>query len=66
MHTVRFVDMPIKVKSFVERENDYCTIVINARLSREAQLERYKHETDHIKNDLDREETADRIEKETH
>lgn len=64
MITCKVADMPPKVRSFV-RENDVddYTVVINARLSHETQLRVLKHEVQHLEHDdIDQEETADRLE----
>ena len=68
-YIVRLVNMPPKIRSFVRESDDGCcaTIVINARLSHEDQVMRYKHEVDHISNnDLQKEEDANRVEYEAH
>ena len=68
-YIVRLVNMPPKIRSFVRENDDGCsaTIVINARLSHENQLMRYKHEVDHISNnDLQNDEDANRVEYEAH
>ena len=64
----KIADMPLKVRSFV-RENDVddYTVVINARLSRETQLRVLRHEVHHLEHDdIDQEETADRLEMYAH
>ena len=68
MITCKVTDMPPKVRSFV-RENDVddYTVVINARLSRETQLRVLRHEVHHLEHDdIDKEETADRLEMYAH
>lgn len=66
-YTVRLADMPTTVHSFVEREDGFNTIVINAKLSYEKQRECYKHEAGHIsEKDFESEETADTIENTRH
>ena len=66
-YTVRLADMPLNIRSFVELENDYYTIVINSRLSHDAQIECYLHEVRHITaGDFRMEETADKIEMSSH
>lgn len=65
---VVYCDMPTTVSGFV-RENldDSRTIVLNSRLSYEAQLRKYKHETRHLKRgDLDSLEDVQQIELEAH
>ena len=65
---VRLVDMPPKVRSFVRESDDGCsaTIIVNSRLSYEAQLLRYRHEIDHLGNNDFEEEDVDQIEQEAH
>lgn len=52
MENVRFVlaDLPISVKAYTIRKDDFYTIVINARLSHDQQKESCQHELNHIKN----------------
>lgn len=42
------MDLPPKIKGFVSRVDDEETIVLNSRLSREANQETFKHELEHI------------------
>ena len=45
------IDMPHRIKAYTVANKDMSyTIVINAHLSREAMLEAYKHELEHIIN----------------
>ena len=46
--TIRYIDLPGSVKSFVREKDGYYTIVLNARLNRETQKEACKHEMEHI------------------
>lgn len=66
-YTVRLADMPLTIRSFVELENDFYTIVINSRLSYELQIECFLHEVSHITSgDFGKEGTADEIEMSLH
>ena len=59
---VRLVDMPYRVKAFVQYESitDTYTIVINSRLSYEAQCKAFRHEIKHIyNNDFEKEKVAE-------
>lgn len=48
---VFFVDMPSGIKGFtVKNDDDSYTILINAGLSHEMQIEAYDHEISHIDN----------------
>ena len=66
-YRVELIDMPTTIRSFVERQEGYDTIVINARLSCDQQRECFEHEVGHIGNgDLDKEGSADAIEVAAH
>lgn len=62
------LDLPTTIKSFVrENPDDSMTVVVNAKLSAEDRLQRYKHEVDHIKHgDMDSGESVQRIESVAH
>lgn len=61
--TVIFIDMPTTVKGFARRTPDGDVIVINARLSVDAQRATYIHELRHLKeDDFEKAENADQIE----
>lgn len=47
---VVLMDLPTTVRGFVRLKEDYPTIVLNSRLSYEAQRECYKHELWHLLN----------------
>lgn len=50
--TVRLVDLPVTVRGLVaEDETGWPSIYLNARLSREMQMEALRHELDHIAED---------------
>ena len=61
---VVLIDMPHRIKAYTVANKDMSyTIVINARMSHERQLEAYQHELDHIQNgDYERKCSADLIE----
>lgn len=66
--TTYIVDMPTTIHSYVVSNADttFC-IIINARLSYEAQLEAYKHEIGHIWNgDFDKNDDVGIIEINAH
>lgn len=52
MENVRFVlaDLPLSVNAYTICNDDFYTVVINARLSHSQQKEACKHELNHIKN----------------
>ena len=63
MIQTRILDLPVGVSSFVLEEDEFYTIVLNARLSAEDQVRHYRHEVDHIENhDFEKDMTADEIE----
>lgn len=57
-------DLPVGIRGFtVLDENGYPTVVLNARYSRETNLETYKHELAHIeRGDFYRSESANELE----
>lgn len=62
-------DLPIGVKGFVIEDgiDDFYTIVLNARYSRETNIETYKHELKHIEGgDFHSRESADDVERRAH
>lgn len=51
MVSVRFLQMPYRVKGFVKKNaDDSYTIILNSRLSYEQNVKTYKHEIAHITN----------------
>ena len=65
------IDMPPAVRGFAkttaEPDGDYQTVVVNARLTWEANRETYKHETKHIKeDDAHREADVNELEEKRH
>ena len=62
-YIVRLADMPCKVKGFVKNDDDFCTIVINSRLSADEQRKTYEHEAHHVRCDMGKDASADEIEK---
>lgn len=62
-------DLPIGIKGFVVEDgvDDFYTIVLNARYSREANIKTYRHELKHIEDgDFRSGESADDVERRTH
>lgn len=60
-------DLPTTIGGCVKKQDDYYTIILNARMTRERNLETFADELDHIITDaLDQERTADQIELESH
>lgn len=53
MENIRFLltDLPLSVKAYTICKDDFYTVVINARLSRDQQQESCQHELNHIKNE---------------
>lgn len=66
--SVRYENLPTTVQSFIRENPDMSfTVVVNARCSREANMEAYRHELQHLDHeDLDSEAPADQIEAEAH
>lgn len=61
---VHFFNLPARIsEQVVCNEDGSYTIIINARLSYEQQMEAYKHAITHIMNDDFSKENADEIEK---
>ena len=61
------VDLPTTVYSFVRKNLDSYTIIINAKLSSEDRMRHYTHELQHIRNgDFEKDMSADEIEAEAH
>lgn len=66
-YPVYYIDLPTTIGGFSRKTPEGYCVVINARLSSEAQRRVYFHEVDHIeRGDLDSEEGADSIELERH
>lgn len=63
-----YANMPTTIRSFVVSNNDMSfTIILNAKIGRDQQLEAYLHEMNHIKNgDYDKKCSADLIEAAIH
>ena len=63
----RLIDMDVLVgEQVIKNNDDSYTILLNARLSHERQLECYKHALLHINNDDFENDNADEIEFKTH
>lgn len=51
MVNVKFLDLPTRVKAVsTKNEDDSYTVILNSKLNHEQNLESYKHEIRHIKN----------------
>lgn len=49
--SVKFVDMPCSIRGCIVRhydDDEYFTIMINSRMSADAQASTYKHEIEHL------------------
>lgn len=68
MIKVLMEDLPCSIKGFTYVDSeDFYTIVLNARLNHEQQVETYLHEMEHINNsDLYSEQDTDTIEEKRH
>lgn len=63
-YPVYLMDLPTTIAGFCRKMSDGYCVVINARLSSEAQRRAYLHEVDHIeRGDLESDEDADSIER---
>lgn len=63
----KLIDMDVLVgEQVIKNNDDSYTILLNARLSHERQLECYKHALLHINNDDFENDNADEIEFKTH
>ena len=63
----KLIDMDVLVgEQIIKNNDDSYTILLNARLSHERQLECYKHALLHINNDDFENDNADEIEFKTH
>lgn len=63
----RLIDMDVLVgEQIIKNSDDSYTILINARLSHERQLECYRHALLHINNDDFAKDNADKIEFDAH
>lgn len=66
-HNVILEDLPTTVRGFVRRQEDFYTVVLNARSSSDGQKKTYEHELYHIINgDFDRDCPVGQIEAEAH
>ena len=63
----RLIDMDVLIgEQVIKNNDDSYTILLNARLSHERQLECYRHALLHISNDDFEKDNADEIECKTH
>lgn len=66
-YNVIFRNLPTTIGGFVKKQDDFYTIILNARMTRERNQESFMDEIDHIQADaLDSELTADQIELMSH
>lgn len=64
---VIYEDLPTTIKAFIKETDGFYDIVLNSRMAYNQNVKSYYEEMWHIKNnDLDRKETADRIETRSH
>lgn len=63
---VRLMDLPPAVRSFVKRNDDYYTIVLNARHTWEQNRKSFRHEECHINGNDYEQDDADVVETNTH
>lgn len=60
-------DLPTTIYGLVREQEDFYTIILNSRMTRERNRESYLHEMDHITTGaLDSDQSADQIELESH
>ena len=65
-YTVRLMDLPTTVDGFVVEKDDYQTFILNARMTREKNIESYVHEEWHIDNEDLYKDNVQAIETEAH
>lgn len=65
-YTVRLMDLPTTVDGLVVEKDDYQTFILNARMTREKNIESYVHEEWHIDNDDLHKDNVQAIETEAH
>lgn len=67
---VKLTNMPTSIRGFTqitaEPEGDFATIVLNSKLSHEANMESCRHEEQHLSEDDFNKACADDIERESH
>lgn len=64
---VLYDDLPATIGGYVKETDGFYDIILNSRLTHERNQETYKDEIDHIATGaLDSEQSADRIESESH
>ncbi|WP_300773321.1 hypothetical protein [uncultured Acetatifactor sp.] len=63
-----YVDLPCTIRSFVVSNADMTfTIILNAKIGRDQQLQAYRHEINHIRNgDYDKKSSVDLVELAAH
>lgn len=65
-YTVRLMDLPTTVDGLVVEKDDYQTFILNARMTREKNIESYVHEEWHLDNDDLYKDNVQAIETEAH
>ena len=64
---VIYEDLPTTIKAFIKETDGFYDIVLNSRMAYNQNVKSYDEEMWHIKNnDLDQDETVDRIETKSH
>ena len=64
---VVYEDLPTTIKAFIKETDGFYDIVLNSRMAYNQNVKSYDEEMWHIKNnDLDQDETVDRIETKSH
>ena len=67
IYPVYYIDLPTTIKGFSRKTAEGYCIVLNARISSDAQIRAYLHEVEHIeRGDFDAEDDADSIERRRH
>lgn len=63
---VKYLDLPCTIRAMTVKDydgEDYYTVVLNSRMSRDMHIKSYRHEMEHISsNDFDSQYSADYIE----
>ena len=59
MYSVRLMNLPTSVRSFVKMQDGFPTIVLNSKLSQEMQKDCYEHEVRHLQgNDFEKQDAS--------
>ena len=62
-YDVRLIDLPPGIPGFVRQQDDFYTIVLNSRLTRERNQKTFEHDRGHLINDDYEKKDADAIER---